>query len=195
MRITFAIATSVVFAASIASASASDFPMRRAGYWQTTMNMDRAGMGPMVTKMCLDTNTDARMMKYGMSRQNADCTPPSISGIGGTRTVDIVCHMEGSTQKSHVIIAYTGDASYHMDMTSVFTPPLHGQKGMHMTQDAKWMGACPAGMKPGDMQMPGGFTINVMNGMNGGPSGGGGNPYAHLTPEQIQAIMKAHGGH
>jgi hypothetical protein len=82
-----------------------------------------------------------------------------------------------------------------MDMTTVFDPPFHGQKGMHMTQDAKWMGACPAGMKPGDMQMPGGFTINVMSGMNGGAPGAGGNPYAHLTPEQIQAIIKAHGGH
>ena len=158
------------------------------------MHLDQGGMGAMNTKMCLDANTDARMMKYGMSHQSSDCAPPNIQGMGSVRTVDVVCHMGGSTQKSHITIAYTGNASYHMDMQTVFDPPFHGQSKNHMSQDAKWMGACPAGMKPGDMQMPGGYTMNIMNAMNH-PAGAGGNPYGHLTQEQIQAIMKAHGGH
>ncbi|MGN6515949.1 MAG: DUF3617 domain-containing protein [Rhizomicrobium sp.] len=194
MRLSFAIAASVVFAASTVPASASDFPTRRAGLWETTMHLDQGGMGAMNTKMCLDANTDARMMKYGMSHQSSDCAPPNIQGMGSVRTVDVVCHMGGSTQKSHITIAYTGNASYHMDMQTVFDPPFHGQSKNHMSQDAKWMGACPAGMKPGDMQMPGGYTMNIMNAMNH-PAGAGGNPYGHLTQEQIQAIMKAHGGH
>jgi hypothetical protein len=195
MRIAFAIATSVVFAASIAPASAIDFPTRRAGLWETTMHMDQGGMGPMVTKMCVDASTDAKMMKYGMSHQNTNCTPPNLQGMGSMRTMDMVCHMEGSTQKSHVMIAYTGDASYHMDMQTVFDPPLRGRNKMHITQDAKWAGACPSGMKPGDMQMPGGYTVNVLNAMDRPAPGPRGNPYSHLTREQIQAIIKAHGGH
>ena len=97
MRLSFAIAASVVFAASTVPASASDFPTRRAGLWETTMHLDQGGMGAMNTKMCLDANTDAQMMKYGMSHQSSDCAPPNIQGMGSVRTVDVVCHMGGST--------------------------------------------------------------------------------------------------
>lgn len=192
MRVSFAIAVSVVFVTSVASAA--DFPTRRAGLWDITMHMDQTKMGPMNSKMCLDAATDKKMMKYGMSHQSQDCTPPNIQGMGNARTVDIVCHMEGTTQKSHVTIAYTGDSSYHMDMQTVFDPPFHGQSHSHITQDAKWSGACPPSMKPGDMQMPGGYTVNILNAMNRPVPKPGDNPYAHMTPEQMQAIMKAHGG-
>lgn len=195
MRFSFAISASVVFAVSMTSASAVDFPTRRAGLWDITMHMDQARMGPMTSKVCVDANTDAKMMKYGMSHRGSDCAPPSIQGSGSSRTVDVVCHMSGSTEKSHIMIAYSGDSSYHMDMQTAFDPPFHGQSQNHMTQDAKWMGACPAGMKPGDMQMPGGYTVNILNAMNGSAPGPGGNPYSHMTPEQMRAIMKARGGH
>ena len=133
-------------------------------------------------------------MKYGLSHQSPDCAPPVIQGMGGTRTVDLTCHREGSTQKSHVTFAYTGDSSYHMDMQTTIDPPMYGKSSNHVTQDAKWAGACPAGMKPGDMQMPGGYTVNVLNAMTNPTPMPGSNPYAHMTPAQIQAIIKAHGG-
>jgi len=30
-----------------------------------------------------------------------------------------------------------------------------------MTIEAKWLGACKAGQKPGDIVMPGGFKFNI----------------------------------
>jgi hypothetical protein len=35
--------------------------------------------------------------------------------------------------------------------------------GSHkMVLDAVWQGPCPAGFKPGDMELPGGMKINVL---------------------------------
>ena len=189
MQVRFAIAASVVFAFAATAATASDFPTRRAGLWQISMHIDSAKMGAMGSKMCVDGTTDAKMMKYGMSQQGSECSPPSISGFGATRTVDAVCHMNGGTQKTHMTIAYADDSSYHIDMQTKFDPPFYGRAQSHQTQDAKWMGPCPAGMKPGDMEMPGGYKVNVLDSM-ANPAAG-----ARLTPAQIQAIIKAHGGH
>jgi hypothetical protein len=32
---------------------------------------------------------------------------------------------------------------------------------MHMTMEAKWVGPCAKGQRPGDVIMPGGIKINV----------------------------------
>jgi hypothetical protein len=36
-------------------------------------------------------------------------------------------------------------------MTTHYDPPLAGKGELRSTQDAKWLGACPADMKPGDV--------------------------------------------
>jgi len=49
-------------------------------------------------------------------------------------------------------------------------------------------------MKPGDM-MINGMKINMLDAANRPAPGPGGNPYAHMSKEQLEAIIKAHGGH
>lgn len=173
----------VLVAATATPSSAFDFPHRKAGMWSIAMNMDGVKMQMPSTTMCLDANTDAQLMQHSMQWQVKACDPPAIQGMGPVRTVDIVCHMNGGTQKTHMVMTFTGDSAYHMDMGVQYTPAQYGRAGMHMTQDAKWMGACPAGMKAGDMTV-GGMTINVLN--------SGGMPQGHMTKAQIEAIIKAH---
>ncbi|HTQ14220.1 MAG TPA: DUF3617 family protein [Rhizomicrobium sp.] len=163
---------------------AADFIHRKAGFWTITMHMDGVKNMPASTRMCLDANTDQKMMDHSMAWQPKECSPPSIQGMGPSRTVDVVCHMDGGVQKTHVVMTFVGDNAYHMDISTTNTPPRYGRAGMHMTQDAKWQGACPADFKPGDMEVSG-MKINVLNGP-GGMSGG------HLTKAQIEAIIKAH---
>ncbi|MBS0273675.1 MAG: DUF3617 family protein [Proteobacteria bacterium] len=194
MHIRFAIAASVVFAASAAQASPAEFPARRAGLWNVTVNMESAKLPAHTNKMCIDAATDAKLMKLGVASKEADCTSMKVSGSGSVRIVDSVCHFNGGTQKNHVEIAYAGDSAYHMDMQSQFSPAIAGKTRSHIVQDAKWAGPCPAGMKPGDM-MINGMKINMLGPIGRPAPGPGGKPYGHLTQEQIQAIIKAHGGH
>jgi hypothetical protein len=42
-------------------------------------------------------------------------------------------------------------------------PPMAGHADSTFTQDGKWQGACPADMKPGDMVMPTGMKMNILD--------------------------------
>jgi hypothetical protein len=190
MRTGFAIAAAVICGSAAASVQASDFPARRAGLWDVTVTMESMKLPARTNTMCIDAATDARLMNLGMASRDAKCTQMTVSGIGSTRVVDSVCHMNGGTQKNHIVMTFSGNGAYHMDMRSHFAPPIEGHGDSHIVQDAKWVGSCPAGMKPGDM-MVNGMKINMLQVQSAHPAGG----YGHLTRAQIEAIIKAHGGH
>lgn len=194
MRLQFAITAAVLFAASATSVLAADFPSRRAGLWDVTVKMEGMDLPSRTNKMCLDAATDAKLMKLGVATKEAKCDEMKVSGAGNVRIVDSMCHMNGGEQKSHIVMTYAGNSAYHMEVRSQFSPPIMGHNQSHIMQDAKWVGPCPADMKPGDM-MINGMKINMLDSMNRPAPGPGGNPYGHLTKEQIQAIIKAHGGH
>ncbi|MGH6870141.1 MAG: DUF3617 domain-containing protein [Rhizomicrobium sp.] len=170
-------------ALAAAPSSAADFIHRKAGLWTLTMHVDGVSHMPGATRMCLDAGTDAKLMNHSMAWQPKDCDPPSIQGMGAMRTVDVTCHMDGGMQKTHMVMTFAGDSAYHMDIDTRNTPPRFGRGSMHMTQDARWTGACPSDFKPGDVEVAG-MKVNVLNG--GGMAGG------HMTKAQIEALIKAH---
>jgi hypothetical protein len=70
---------------------------------------------------------------------------------------------------SHIVMSGDFQSSYSMQITSDTTggpPKMPGHSVM--TQTATWMGACSAGMQPGDMIMPGGMKINALKAMKPG---------------------------
>jgi len=183
MRLATHVLMFVLVAATATPSAAFDFPHRKPGLWTISMSVDGAKGAMAATKMCIDAGTDAKMMQMGLQRQQNACEPPAIQGSGAVRTIDSVCHIAGATHKSHMVMTFTGDSAYHLDIATQISPPFAGHSGMHMTQDAQWAGPCPADMKPGDMMM-GGMKFNVLNST---PM-----PQSHLTQAQIDAIMKAH---
>jgi hypothetical protein len=84
----------------------------------------------------------------------------------------------------------TGDFSSHykVEATAVTSgAPTPQANGAHkMSIEATWQGPCPADMKPGDMEMPGGTKINMQN-PTGAPGMGAG---GHMTSADI-ARMRA----
>ena len=175
-------------ALTIVPSQAIEWMHRKAGLWSITMNVDGVNHMPGAMRMCLDAATDAKLMDHSMSFQPKDCDPAAMSGIGASHTIDLTCHMDGGVQKTHIVMNFAGDGAYHMDMLGHYTPAHYGRDSMHMTQDGKWMGPCPADFKPGDMEI-GGMKINVLG---GGPGAMPGMHGGHLTKEQIDAIIKAH---
>jgi hypothetical protein len=90
-------------------------------------------------------------------------------------------------------IVSTGEAKgdfgshYTVDIKSSTTgaaaPQMNGEHAM--TLEATWKGPCPAGFKPGDMELPGGMKINMLT-MGGSGAGPAGKPSA----EQMAAMRK-----
>jgi hypothetical protein len=75
-------------------------------------------------------------------------------------TIDSVCSIMGRTTTGHIVITGSFDSAYTMVMTS----DVKGVPTPHnVTMSAKWLGPCAAGQKPGDMILPNGRTINVID--------------------------------
>lgn len=154
------LASVVLFAAS---ASAQDFPPRKPGLWQIDMTMPGGPMPQQMQqmKMCIDAATDAEMHKMGMSAAQGMCGKPDISRSGSTLTVNSNCKVGDVQTTTQAITKFTGDTAYHTDVNTKFNPPMQGRAEQKMAQDAKWVGACPADMQPGDVVMGNGMKVNI----------------------------------
>jgi hypothetical protein len=128
------------------------------GLWTTTM---KTSMGPsMDMKMCVDEAMSTQYQNFGPAKANTkDCTQQSLVRTGDDLDMTMVCKTKGQTvnMKVHMTI---GATSYHQDIDQTFEPAMAGMNGMHMSVDGTYGGACPAGMKGGDVTVAG-MTTNV----------------------------------
>src|SRR6185295_162798 len=140
-----------------AAATAQDAPKRKSGLWEVSMSMPQMPE-PMTSRQCVDQATDD--FSKSPSRGGAEkCSKQSVRREGGNVIVESVCQVEGSTATTRGV--FTGDftTSYKGDMTTKFSPPLHGNAETKMSFQARHVGACSAGQKGGDVTtqgMPGG---------------------------------------
>jgi|GEM_PF-902329 hypothetical protein len=141
-----------------AQASAT-FPPRKPGLWQTTMVMHMKMLmngqtindnsdTPIINELCSNAATDAQSMKM-LTGGSSHCGPMDIEKTGGVYTITGSCPDplggKGGVITFNGTITPQGDTAYHMVSQSTGT-------GMSssMVADSKWLGACPAGMVPGD---------------------------------------------
>jgi hypothetical protein len=122
----------------------------------------------MLFHACIDAVTDKALMEAGTSAMHSMCSRRELKREGDAYLWDTECTMGPMKTTSHVVIAGDFQSKYTMKMTGAVSGlPAGGGPGgapseTMMTQNAKWLAAaCPEGVKPGDMQMPGGITINA----------------------------------
>ena len=166
---------------SVGAASAAELPMRKAGLWDLKMTFEGGAMPPQTMQQCVDAATDKLMNSGsgGMSRET--CTKKDVKTSGNTITMDSVCQSGGTTTTSHAVITGSFDQAYTVRVTSTRQggPPTPGTtpgQATNMAIEAKWLGPCKAGQKPGDMMMANGFKMNVLEMQRMGPGGPPGMP-------------------
>jgi hypothetical protein len=158
-----------------APAFASDFPTRKAGLWQISTNIAN---GQAVTmKECVDAQTDQAMQAHFASAPQRSCTKRDVQKSGDTTTIDSVCTIAGRTMTNHMVVTGSFDSGYTMTIT-MQTPGLPAPRTTTVT--AKWLGPCAAGQRPGDMILPNGKTMNLLDLQKGTP----GAPGAPMAPHQ-----------
>ena len=137
-------------------------PKRKPGLWSQTVSTQ--GMTQTST-LCLDDATEAKMSIWGQQMGKDICVKNEVRPAPGGWTFESQCDMGGGGGKVATSGTVTGDfnASYKIKATSVTTGSSMAQiNGTHpMEMSGTWQGACPAGMKPGDMTLPGGMKMNL----------------------------------
>jgi hypothetical protein len=132
-------------------AAAADLPPRKPGLWEITRSPAAPNQPPQLQKICLDAVTDALLYKLGSRVAHQACSKFDITSSSGRVQVDTVCKIGATTTTAHSVTLLTGDTAYHEDASTHFDPPLAGKADAKSSTDGKWMGACPADMKPGDL--------------------------------------------
>lgn len=150
-------------AASLAGgALAADTPKRKSGLWEINTQMEgMPSMGAM--QQCIDQNTD-NLMQQSAKKEKIDCSVMDVKPQGNKVTMHSVCKFEGTTATTDAVFIGAFDSAYKGDMKTRYNPPMHGVSESKMTMEARWLGPCKPGQKPGDVIMPNmkGMNMNEM---------------------------------
>jgi Rieske Fe-S protein len=162
--------------ACFAGASAQELPKRKPGLWQQSMTMAGARAPASSVTMCTDEHMDKMLMQRSEGAER--CTQQSVRREGNAVLFDAVCTHQGSTVRTKG--RFTGDfnSRYSGAMHSTFDPPINGMKEMRQQVEARWLGPCKPGQKPGDVFVEGMGAVNVQEMMQG------------MDPNQMQEVMR-----
>ena len=145
------------------STVAEEFPKRKSGLWEIQTSM--MGQAPGQTmKQCVDAASDAKMMQMGQdtnAKMGASCAKNDFRKEGGNFISESDCTIGGMRIVSRTVFSGDFNSEYSGETTASFDPALVGMTEQKMTITARWVGACEADQKPGDIIMPGGVKINI----------------------------------
>jgi len=150
-----------------APAFALDMPARKPGLWDIKMVFEGRDLPATTMQQCVDAATDKLMnANFGGSAQEA-CSKQDMKSSGGTIVIDSVCNFGDATTTSHAVVTGSFDSAYTVNVTSTReggrpVPGVAPGTATHMTIEAKYLGACAAGQKPGDVMMANGMKMNVL---------------------------------
>lgn len=141
---------------------AAEMPKRKPGLWEINSRMEgMPAMGAM--QQCIDQSTDD-LMQQQAKKEQPNCSVLEVKPLGNKVTVHSVCKIQGSTATTDAVFIGAFDSAYKGDMLTRFSPPMHGTSESKMSLEARWVGPCKPGQKPGDVIMPnvGGMNLKEM---------------------------------
>lgn len=158
---TIALLISALSLAFASMAQALDLPKRKSGLWEMTMVGDQTNGQPQTVTTCVEQKTDTGLASSFGGKTPKNCKQPTVKKAAGAITVTSFCKFTDSNVTTTAVLTGDFEKSYKIDRTSKFNPPNKGKKESKQTIEAKWLSACKAGQRPGDMIMPDGTKINL----------------------------------
>lgn len=153
-----------VFAMPVGAAYAIDHPQMKEGLWQIrTQTIDNPGgkKSEGTVTVCRDHAFDKSA--EALAKTIKGCGPMNESFSGGKYSAQLRCEIAGSVMISKGDAVYQGDTSAHSETHVTYTPAMYGMADETMIQDQKYLGSCPAGMKPGDRKSEDGSITHLGN--------------------------------
>lgn len=151
-------------------------PTRRPGLWIQTMTRDGRSPGHLAeVKMCLDAAADTKLGVFGHNVTNSLCRQAVSRGLDGSYSYNATCKMGAGVVRSKGVITGDFSSAYKVHTESDIERPTGGAPDHHvMDVEARYAGACPADMTPGDMVIGGSLKVNINRMPTLGQAMGGG---------------------
>ena len=149
-------------AALAAPAGAEELPVRKAGLWEMKIVKTGSQLPDMTMQHCTDPSTDKEMNNSVSPLAKQICSKQDIQKTATGYVSDSVCTVAGVTMTTHAEIVGDFNSGYTVTSNSHSDKGPTGKPLDTTTKiEAKYVGDCKAGQKPGDIVMPGGFKLNV----------------------------------
>jgi hypothetical protein len=176
----------VSLAGNLAYAQVPDLPKRKAGLWEMKMEMSSTPGRVMISEQCIDEKTDAQLQNQALAiKDQLGCSRQNRKTLHGYE-IDSTCKMDGRTVVSHAVLSGDFSRAYTLESHATYTPPIGKLSAATVKVTTRYLGACKAGMQPGDIRMNGVKVASV----------GGASSADKMTPEQArqvaEEIKKAH---
>lgn len=144
-------------------APAADYPVpvRQPGLWRQVSLIEGLGT-PVAVKLCIDKATDAQMAWWGPAARRNCSTDTMTRKSDGSWSFDSDCQDANGVRivRSGVVVG-DFDRRYQILVTTTVSgakdPRLLGTRKLSI--DAERLGSCPAGMRPGEVELPNGVRI------------------------------------
>jgi hypothetical protein len=146
--------------ANAAFSASFDPPKRKSGLWELKLSSPKS-QGPHAIQQCIDEKTDDLMKKQMMENRQNQCSKNEMHKEGDNIIAEVVCKVQNSTATTRAVFTGQFDSAYKADIKTTYQPPLGDLKEASSTIEAKWLGPCQAGQKPGDIVVPGMPKFNM----------------------------------
>jgi len=152
----------LALAACASSAAAQEIPTRRAGLWDVTINHEGRNTPAQTMQQCTDAETDKLMNAFGGALSADMCSKQEVKNVGATLVINAVCQVGPIKSTSQSVVTGDFTSNYTVKVTSKLEGvPMGKEAAGTTTIQARWVGACKAGQRPGDITMANGQTMNI----------------------------------
>jgi len=143
-------------------ARATELPLRKPGLWEMKLVKTGSPFPEMSMQHCTNETTDRDMSTASSPLSKQICSRRDIQQTATGYAIDSVCSVAGVSMTSHAEITGDFNSAYTVKTSSHSEGGVAGAaRDVTMMIEAKWLGDCKPGQKPGDIVMPGGFKLNI----------------------------------
>jgi hypothetical protein len=134
------------------NALAADVPKRKSGLWEIKAQMEgMPDMGPV--RECVDQATD-NLIQRGAKEENPGCGVADVKLSGDKVTIHTECKVDETTTIAMDYLLQGSFDSAYKGTVNTQTKSSDGTRKSSMTINARWLGPCKPGQKPGDVITP-----------------------------------------
>ena len=143
-------------------AIATNHPDLKEGLWSVhTQNIDNPGNKKSEGNFTLCRSHASDQAVEARVKEMKGCTKSNESFEGNKYSIEMHCTVASTVIETKGSTTFSGDTSTHTESHATYTPALGGISESTMIQDQKYIGACPAGVQPGDRTNADGTVIHL----------------------------------